>query len=224
MADTTISVSERLIQRCVDNELTADERGELLRQLEDAPDGWKTLACTYMEEQLFAAAVVEPDQQAAARLSSALVQPAAGRRHWFNHPLTSAALIIFVAFLTGMLISRGRTPDGDSRVASADSSTQATPDRELASGATPLTEKGATYHVQLEADGNVLRDLPVYKDPQRFVAEYEANRQRVRQSLGRDGNVWDSVEPQISFIRLPTRDGRIILVPVENFPVAPRFH
>ena len=46
---------EILIQRCVDGELSSEQRHELLQRMEEAA-GWKHLACSYMEDQLFAVA------------------------------------------------------------------------------------------------------------------------------------------------------------------------
>ena len=60
---------DRLIQRCVDNELTTAERHELMKRLDQIPEGWKQLACTYLEEQLFASAALDADRQIAVRLA-----------------------------------------------------------------------------------------------------------------------------------------------------------
>ena len=42
---------ELKIQKCVDNELSAREASELLRQLDSMTDGWKTLACGLLEDR-----------------------------------------------------------------------------------------------------------------------------------------------------------------------------
>lgn len=48
---------ERLIQRCLDDELTSKETRQLLSRLDSVPDGWKTLACGFVEERLFKKAI-----------------------------------------------------------------------------------------------------------------------------------------------------------------------
>lgn len=219
----TNDVDELLIQRCVDNEITAVERELLLQQLETAPDGWKELACTYMEEQLFAAAVVDPDQKIATRLSgNTAPAPAPGRR-WLQHPLTSVALSACVAFMLGLLIS-GRSPElpvPELAEAPRDSAADTSPNNVIASSG-PLTDSPPAYRVQLESDGDTLRDVPVFDDPSRYVTEYEAVQQRFLHSLGGDVPRGDA-SPQIRFIRLPLQDGRVIVVPVESFRLGPQF-
>ncbi|MEZ6130687.1 MAG: hypothetical protein R3C59_18530 [Planctomycetaceae bacterium] len=111
---------ERLIQRCVDNELTSAERTELLRQLEQSPDDWRLLACTYIEEQLFAAAVQESDQHEAARMVRRVATNPNTAMHWFHHPVTSVVLSLSVAFLLGVLITRQTEFAAESQFAAID--------------------------------------------------------------------------------------------------------
>ena len=106
---------EILIQRCVDGELSSDQRRELLQRMEDT-DGWKELACTYIEDQLFA--VAGSDQPSAAVSPAAMKpEPAARRRHWFHHPAMSVALTACVAFLLGLVINQGGAETSDGPVA-----------------------------------------------------------------------------------------------------------
>ncbi|HAD58628.1 MAG TPA: hypothetical protein DCG12_05260 [Planctomycetaceae bacterium] len=96
---------EILIQRCVDGELSSEQRHELLQRMEEAA-GWKHLACSYMEDQLFAVAGTD---QTTAGVSAAEYksEPAERRKHWFHHPAMSVALTACVAFLLGLVINRG---------------------------------------------------------------------------------------------------------------------
>lgn len=50
------SVNERLLQRCVDGEMSETEQQEFLRSLEQSPTGWRDLALAYVEQQLWSQA------------------------------------------------------------------------------------------------------------------------------------------------------------------------
>ncbi|MEP3477631.1 MAG: hypothetical protein ABJZ55_00135 [Fuerstiella sp.] len=129
MTENTMT-HEMLMQRCVDGELTDDQRQQLLQQLEQEPQAWKELACLYMEDQLFAKAV-GTDMAQLHRLQSQAAQshqvskpspmisgqhakPTVARsvrwKHWFAHPVTSVALCLCVAFLSGMLLRDNASP------------------------------------------------------------------------------------------------------------------
>ncbi len=51
------SFSELELQRCVDGELSASSRQELLGRIEQTPEGWKTLALAFLENQTFDSAM-----------------------------------------------------------------------------------------------------------------------------------------------------------------------
>ncbi len=224
----TIPIDELLIQRCVDNELSVADRRQLLEQLDASPDGWKTLACTYMEEQLFASAVVDADQQAAAKLSARTVAVAETKRHWLHHPLTSVALSACVAFLLGLLISGNAGSNSSNSSESpmpimADVKPDAGGSNKGSIASTgSLTDSAPAYRVQLESDGDTLKSIPVFHDQSRYLSAYETQQQRVLNALGRELPRGDS-SPQIRFIRLPLQDGRVIVVPVESFQLSPEF-
>jgi ElaB/YqjD/DUF883 family membrane-anchored ribosome-binding protein len=243
-------IDERLIQRCVDNELSAPEREELLRQLEQDSDGWQLLACTYMEEQLFAAAVVASDSHEAQRIAHATQPPTARPRHWFYHPLMSVALSASVAFLLGVLISREvewnaeqqaalAAVDVSSPAVVADSGTdrsatvagrakdQRLPNAaqvsEVAAGSgrtSPGARRSAAMRVRLESDGGVWRELPVVDNETEFANEFLNFVQSEQQNRASE----HGGRSQIRYIRIPYRDGRVIVVPVEHIFLSPRFH
>lgn len=261
-------IDERLIQRCVDNELSAAERSELLRQLEHDSAGWQLLACTYMEEQLFAAAVVASENHEARQFAHAAATPTTRPRHWFYHPLMSVALSACVAFLLGVLISREVEWNAEQQaaLAAADVSTpavsaaamaspaasgpavaaEASRDRspsvaarsqdprltssaqvastqvsEVAAGsATAASERSAAMRVRLESDGGVWRELPVVDNETDFAAEFLNFVQSEKQNRAAE----HGGRSQIRYIRLPYRDGRVIVVPVEHIFLSPRFH
>lgn len=115
---------EMLMQRCVDGELTDEQRRQLLQQLEQEPQAWKELACLYMEDQLFAKAVgtdigqsyllqrqvSKPDSTTSNQHATPSGSTNAGWKHWFAHPVTSVALCLCVAFLSGMLLRDNARP------------------------------------------------------------------------------------------------------------------
>lgn len=116
---------EVLMQRCVDGELTDDQRRQLLQQLEQEPEAWKEIACLYMEDQLFAKAVgadavqshMAQSRQVSQSSSAAPSQHAnpsvstkSRLKHLFAHPVTSVALCLCVAFLSGMLLRDNTNP------------------------------------------------------------------------------------------------------------------
>lgn len=62
-------LNERLLQRCVDGEMSETEQQEFLRSLDRSPSGWRDLALAYVEQQLWSQAgrawVDEPEPVAA---------------------------------------------------------------------------------------------------------------------------------------------------------------
>lgn len=243
-------IDERLIQRCVDNELSAPERAELLRQLEHDSDGWQLLACTYMEEQLFATAVVASDTHEVQHIAQAAQPPTVRPRHWFYHPLMSVALSASVAFLLGVLISREvewnaeqqaalAAADVSSPAVVADAGTgrgdsvavrandQRLPNAaqvsEVAAGSSNSSRAAgpsAAMRVRLQSDGGVWRELPVVDNETDFANEFLNFVQSEKQSRASE----HGGRSQIRYIRIPYRDGRVIVVPVEHIFLSPRFH
>ncbi|MEY3459645.1 MAG: hypothetical protein RL215_2802 [Planctomycetota bacterium] len=122
------SHTELLIQRCVDDELSAADSRRLLQELDSVTGGWKCLACGLLEDRLLRKAIRSasaPTESSAAapvalppgiNAKSALAPAPTGQlRHWWSHPLTSLSLCVAIAFLAGMLLSdRPRMPVADS--------------------------------------------------------------------------------------------------------------
>jgi len=97
---------EMLIQRAVDRELSSAQRRELLDAIAQQPDGWKQLACTFLEEQLVgvgvrgaATAVANMDQP------ESVVTPVSKQSaFWYQHPMLSTAVTICLALVLGLAI------------------------------------------------------------------------------------------------------------------------
>ena len=54
---TITAADELLIQRCLDNELSTTATRQLMTRLDAIDDGWKTLACGFLEERLYKQAI-----------------------------------------------------------------------------------------------------------------------------------------------------------------------
>ncbi|MCR9201034.1 MAG: hypothetical protein NXI04_20535 [Planctomycetaceae bacterium] len=222
---------EILIQRCVDNECSPAERGELIERLDQSQDGWKTLACTYMEEQLFAAACREEFQPTttagsagpSAPVSSA--QPKAG--HWFHHPAISMVLTACVVFLLGV-IGAGeyqRRNGGDAAAQGAVAATDASdatgsdsqaspvPPPESMASRTVSNQPGSAW---LETDGTVQGKLPVYSNVPEFMSSFERFRQQTNQWTESMGS--RAPRSRIRYIQVQMGD-ELLLVPVEELSI-----
>ncbi len=162
---------ERQIQRCLDNELSPDETRLLLLQLNELPEGWKILACGFLEERSFANAVRGWDLAGCAGQASVTLRPDArqtvdaqrgsatppeiqlpptssepatvpvrhrptAQRHEFrvrlarswSHPLVSLSLCAAIAFVAGLIVQDGRSPDGTAALTARNSQNQEFPD------------------------------------------------------------------------------------------------
>lgn len=131
--------NEELMQRCVDGELNDSERHDLIQELEQDAAQWKALACLYMEDQLFSQAIsrqpsVVPREDAVSstdrrNLTDSQASSHSSRiRRWFAHPVTSVALCLCVAFLSGMML-KGSSPSDSSNIAAVGMSSPVTATR-----------------------------------------------------------------------------------------------
>jgi hypothetical protein len=214
---------ELLVQRCVDGEISAEQRAELIQQLDAGSDGWKVLACAYMEDQLVARGVAHPQLTVEADSSAPQLLRQSEKPHWFHHPLMSVALSACVAFLGGVLISReisvGENVPNVGVVSAASNQKSGSGD---SSAPTALVTGQPDYRLRLEADGETSRELPVYDDATRFMSDFERYRQQIRQSLRDDAQVLDNRGSRIQLMQLRLDDGRLIVIPFEETPILPR--
>ncbi|MCA9050108.1 MAG: hypothetical protein KDA89_15330 [Planctomycetaceae bacterium] len=221
---------EILIQRCVDDELSADQRTELLTRMEESPGGWKQLACTFMEEQLFRRAVPSGTKDVSSPTEflpgpvPRMESPAAWRKWWY-HPATTMVLSACVLILLGVVLSGvPQRPDrGLASVVSRPEPAVTTIDRSNTD--VPSNRPSATlvaedipYTIHVQHGSGEQQDLPVFQDPAAFVSELVRQQEdrRHRADLP-DVSAGDADEAQVRFIRLPVGDGRVLLIPVEEF-------
>ena len=100
---------ELLIQRAVDGELTPAQRHELIESVTDQPEGWKHLACAFLEEQLIAGEVRQSAGAGAQQTEDDVVQPLrTPKGFWYRHPALSTVVTLCVAFVLGLSIPWGR--------------------------------------------------------------------------------------------------------------------
>lgn len=104
---------ELLMQRAADGELTPSQRHELMDAAEAQPDGWKQLACTFLEEQLVRQNF-QQNPQTADVPEETVVQPLkkTGKAgFWYQHPALSTAVTICLAFVLGLAVPWERQAD-----------------------------------------------------------------------------------------------------------------
>lgn len=191
--------TELLIQRCVDDELSAADTRALLQQLDSINGGWKCLACGLLEDrhlrrtlgpETLCTPPIPDVPTPPARLSQSPVS-ATRLRHWWNHPLTSLSLCAAIAFVGGMLVSDGRGP-----------SPTAISNRDNTAVLPPGT---SGFTVQLPGDPD-RRSVPVYEDFREL--RRTAENHPFLQSSGD--------QQSMRVLVLPAADGRTIVVPLEN--------
>ena len=219
--------TEFLMQRCVDNELNVTERRELFDRMDEYNDGWKELACSFMEDQMFAGAV-RKDSIAVAP-PTAVMKAAEKKQHWFHHPMMSLALSACVAFLGGVLISREMQQDGPSNVADGRDATSTTelaandavggrvpsannqPGGSNAPGANLVSDGG--YRARVEPYGMPAQEMPVYD-----ANEYATRSMDFWQSMSRQNMAERSTAPEsrIRYLRLKGADGQTYVFPVQE--------
>ncbi|MCH2202946.1 MAG: hypothetical protein MK102_13315 [Fuerstiella sp.] len=106
-----MNVTERLellMQRAADGELSADQRHELLELVEYQPNGWKRLACTFLEEQLVGHSVRETPLVAPLAEESVVQPVQRPGGFWYHHPALTTAVTICLAFVLGASVSWDR--------------------------------------------------------------------------------------------------------------------
>ena len=100
---------ELLMQRAVDGELTPAQRHELIESVADQPEGWKHLACAFLEEQLIAGEVRQSASAGAQQTADDVVQPLrTPKGFWYRHPALSTVVTLCVAFMLGLSVPWGR--------------------------------------------------------------------------------------------------------------------
>jgi hypothetical protein len=210
---------ELLIQRCIDNELSTEQRRRLMERLESTPDGWKVLACGFLEDQSFENAIGDELREIPLIRRQPPAATTEHRAHWFHHPLMSFTLIACIAFLVGVLVP--------SNLGFYPAANQQTADR------TPITVDGnneigmladasavprPTMRVQLQPASGSRRipvELPLFEDADGFLELMAQDRDLFRRT-------WTEFAEEVRtengrsarFLQLPAGDDFILLIPV----------
>lgn len=204
---------ERLIQKCVDAELSLDETRELLERLDGLEGGWKTLACGLLEDrglQRFLRPPVLCDDSHrtldSARFSETPMVVSQSKaqavvRHWWSHPLMSLTLCAAIAFVGGILI-----PDLSSGTAGVASNRNS-------DGAGNMTQPLAqtagygTYQLQMTPGGQTL-EVPIYSQVQELF-----RRDRNNPLFSESGNGQNN---GVQWMLVPVDGNRSMLIPVSE--------
>ena len=105
---------ELLMQRAVDGELCVGQRHDLMQLAERQPDGWRQLACTFLEEQIVSQTIRQAPLVSPLAEES-IVQPAhRPTGFWYHHPVLTTAVTICVAFVLGLTVPWNRNAEEQS--------------------------------------------------------------------------------------------------------------
>jgi hypothetical protein len=226
---------ERVLDQLVDGELAEEDRSTLLKALDDEPGAWRRCALAFLEAQTWRGdfrKAMQPPQvtpsQAASRQESAAVKPtpAVSPAHsWkiFDWALALAASV-FVAFGAGLWAHSAWTPAGTSpgrsQMLTANPVGPGVPTTTVDAASPwrmmnmktrdPQTNEATDLHVPVVESENVNREW-LSRQPSAIPPE-------VRQSLERDGH---RILQQQRLVPLQLKDGRRVLVPVEQVEVQP---
>ncbi len=223
--------SERQIQRCIDDELSPDESRLLLSRLDKIDDGWKTLACGFLEDRLFRKSFVGGTNSRDSDFTSTpkpvtvgsqkLQNQAKGLRHWFNHPLTSLALCTAIAFASGMLIPRSPSAATGSvaeapRINSTADQIAASPRPAIPESLHADSGKVPRYHVEWTPTGTSAQQplqIPVYQKVDDLVHELAADRNLFQHD---DVSGSENNHRATRLLRIPLNDSEDILLFVRD--------
>ncbi len=232
--------NEILIQRCVDNELSAAERRELIQQLDNSDDGWKELACAFMEDRMFANAIRDEPSATVAPPDSLTLPKPEQKSHWFHHPMMSLILSAGVAFLGGVLVSQemrphvvpqvavsglaSRNPAGQpSEPARVDAAIVSRPSNNLESVSAAVSNR--PHHVASDRGSHSGYKAVVqpYGMPPQEMPVYDANEYPTRsvdfwQAVSRYDQARQNNSPtsKIRYLRLKGADGETYVFPVQE--------
>ena len=210
-------VAERLLQRCVDGEMSETEQQEYLRQLEHAPNGWRSLALAFVEHQLWSRAgqswIDDPEPIAAETHGPAIMN--SRQNSWLRSAalLASCLLAVGLGYLGGTYWRPGSP--GAMSIASPGISPTGTKETESLSGV-PNGQLASVGEVEFKNGSGSSIPLPLIdatKLPRNWWVDQEVpvNDQS------------DGVRAQPRYLTVPFDQHRNMVVPVStmriNFPV-----
>jgi hypothetical protein len=221
-------LDDRRFDRLVDDELNERERRDLLRRLDDEPNGWRQCALAFLEAQCWKQALgSQPTVETAAptrQLAKSTPRPATVRRSAWGSMLGTAmamAASFLLAFWVFSIVERGRLPiagNGD-QFANVNPQTVRAPSQGVGSTQAPwrmVTVKnrdggpGGITAVRVPAvERNDLDQAWLDSIPSVMPDD-------VRKAFGRAGH---EIEQHRELIPVPMEDGRRLVMPVDQVDV-----
>jgi hypothetical protein len=224
---------DRLIQRCVDGELTDRQERSLLLRLESSQGGWRALATAFLEDRALRVAC-EDELQSVRRMPAAAPRVDARQRPWRLAVVVAACVAVAVAFGAGrwsgapvddaVTVAGNRDDAGDDAKAAApgkgdleaDDAARLQPSAPAA-GPQPL------MYVSLvnEEDGDELASVPVYGAADASEAWRTAVPPLSKQVISDLRQSGYDVSSQWDVLTVPTSDGQEILLPINLSRIQP---
>ncbi len=232
--------------RLVDGELTEVERRTMLSSLDREPGGWRRCALAFLEAQCWQDSLRDPSKGRVADSDapppSHVIRAARPKSHWLVHVRTAMAMA--ACFMAALLIGSLLPRSGGVPTASAPSSTSSDATSQFASlpsGASTVAGQDAAGQSQPQAapdgawrlvtlspsdrDGSAGVQVPAVERPNIDEAWLRsvppAIPDDVLQALQRTGH---EVQQQRQFVPVPMKDGRVLVVPIDQVDVHPGRH
>lgn len=207
-------LNERLLQRCVDGEMSETEQQEFLRSLDRTPSGWRELALAYVEQQLWSQAgrawIDEPEPAAA--LDS--VTPPGRAASWLRSTVlvASSLLAVGLGYLGGTYWRPGSASSPDLAGSTSRESGQlaAAPSVQIS----PASPSGTpVVQVAIPGQSGQAVALPVY-DVEDLVPAWSDPAFTSDQQNLRDRGIRLDGRPK--YVTVPVDDRRQLVLPVHR--------
>ncbi len=117
-------MNNQLLQRLVDGELCSDERADVIRQLDQYPDGWRRVALEFLHQQLLNQAIGDdvadhlPASQQIGAIESKPTMPRILNKYWTN-PIATVVILLLMVSLGYSLAQLGNRFDAVAEDSSA---------------------------------------------------------------------------------------------------------
>jgi hypothetical protein len=232
-----MNTNDTRFDRLVDDELNEEERRELLGRLDDESDGWRRCALAFLEAQCWKKVLGQIPNEPKEKEIDKPTTKNPRRSPWTERltVLSAMAASFLVALLLGTLthhvwVGLPNGPDASNAIAKKSNDLQPVPqpnrpETELAR-ATPKTSAASdpwhTVTVSTQSDGKPrpLMNVPAVErdnvDEQWLRSMPSAVPDNVVQALNRTGH---QIETRREMVPVPLKDGRRLVVPVDQVDV-----
>jgi hypothetical protein len=229
-----LPMDDRLLDRLVDGELSAEEYAVVLRSLGDAPDGWRRCALAFLEAQAWQRELGVMGREAKSPTAPVVaVRPQAAAKRW---PLLLAVAASFlVAFGLGIALRPltstmspasvgGQLADDSIRPRLPGEQGDLAPSPEDFVAPASTVPSGNVTFVMDHGDGSGSREVPVpvhewsRESERRLSGQPMAPSSELQRALQRVGH---EVRTHKHFIPWESGDGRNVLFPVEQVEITP---